>query len=84
MYADSLLSSGSCINKIIDADHPSHNGGNLSYLKEEEEYVQLAELPSYDEYPNQAELLDTWKAFMDFRDNVLKALEEARNEKNYR
>ncbi|MGL9748226.1 isoleucine--tRNA ligase [Enterococcus raffinosus] len=52
-----------------------------SYLKEEEEYVQLAELPSYDEYPNQAELLDTWKAFMDFRDNVLKALEEARNEK---
>lgn len=52
-----------------------------SYLKEEEEYVQLAELPGYDEYPNQAELLDTWKAFMDFRDNVLKALEEARNEK---
>ncbi|MGG5368531.1 isoleucine--tRNA ligase [Enterococcus sp. AZ196] len=52
-----------------------------TYLKEEEEYVQLAELPGYEEYPNQAELLDTWKAFMDFRDKVLKALEEARNEK---
>lgn len=52
-----------------------------TYLKEEEEYVQLAELPNYEEYPNQGELLDTWKAFMDFRDKVLKALEEARNEK---
>ncbi|MDT2674236.1 isoleucine--tRNA ligase [Enterococcus dongliensis] len=52
-----------------------------TYLKEEEEYVQLAELPSYEEYPNQSELLDTWKAFMDFRDKVLKALEEARKEK---
>ncbi|MGM0302343.1 isoleucine-tRNA ligase [Enterococcus sp. AZ048] len=52
-----------------------------TYLKEEEAFVQLAELPSYEEYPNQGELLDTWKAFMDFRDKVLKALEEARNEK---
>lgn len=52
-----------------------------TYLKEEDEYVQLSELPSYEEFPNQAELLDTWKAFMDFRDKVLKALEEARNEK---
>ncbi|GAA2899839.1 isoleucine--tRNA ligase [Enterococcus pseudoavium] len=52
-----------------------------TYLKEEEEYVQLAELPGYEEFPNQAELLDTWKSFMDLRDKVLKALEEARNEK---
>lgn len=52
-----------------------------TYLKEEEAFVQLAELPSYKEYPNQGELLDTWKAFMDFRDKVLKVLEEARNEK---
>ena len=52
-----------------------------TYLKEEDEYVQLSELPSYEEFPNQAELLDTWKAFMDFRDKVLKALEEARNKK---
>lgn len=52
-----------------------------SFLKEEEAYVQLAEFPDYQEFPNQAELLDTWSAFMDFRDNVLKALEVARNEK---
>ncbi|HPR80618.1 MAG TPA: isoleucine--tRNA ligase [Enterococcus sp.] len=52
-----------------------------SYLKEEEEYVQLAEFPEYHEFPNQDELLDIWTAFMDFRNDVLKALEVARNEK---
>jgi isoleucyl-tRNA synthetase len=52
-----------------------------SHLKEEEEYVQLAELPGYQAFDNQEELLDTWTAFLDFRDNVLKALEEARNAK---
>jgi isoleucyl-tRNA synthetase len=52
-----------------------------SHLKEEEEYVQLAEFPEYQEFPNQAELLDIWTAFMDFRNDVLKALEVARNEK---
>lgn len=52
-----------------------------SFLKEEEEFVQLSELPGYQEYPNQGELMDTWAAFMDFRDKVLKALEEARNNK---
>jgi len=52
-----------------------------SFLKEDEEYVQLADFPDYQEYPNQAELMDSWKAFMDFRDKVLKALEVARNEK---
>ena len=52
-----------------------------SYLKEEEEYVQLAEFPEVETFANQEELLDMWKAFMDFRDDVLKALEIARNEK---
>ena len=52
-----------------------------SYLKEEEAYVQLAEFPAYQEYANQDELLDMWQSFMDFRDKVLKALENARNEK---
>ncbi len=51
------------------------------YLKEEEEYVQLAEFPEVETFANQEELLDMWKAFMDFRDDVLKALEIARNEK---
>ena len=52
-----------------------------SYLKEEEEYVQLAEFPEVETFANQEELLDMCKAFMDFRDDVLKALEVARNEK---
>ncbi|MHC5269054.1 isoleucine--tRNA ligase [Enterococcus sp. LJL98] len=52
-----------------------------SHLKEEEAYVQLAEFPSYQEFANQEELIDTWSAFLAFRDNVLKALETARNEK---
>ncbi|MGO2100411.1 isoleucine--tRNA ligase [Vagococcus salmoninarum] len=52
-----------------------------SHLKETEAYVQLAELPSYQEFPNQAELTDMWSAFMELRDNALKTLEEARNEK---
>ena len=52
-----------------------------SHLKEEEAYVQLAEFPSYQDFANQEELLDTWSAFLDFRDKVLKALETARNEK---
>ncbi|MEG0732262.1 MAG: isoleucine--tRNA ligase [Vagococcus sp.] len=52
-----------------------------SYLQEEEEYVQLAELPGFTEFADQAEILDLWNNFMSLRDNVLKALEEARNEK---
>lgn len=52
-----------------------------SYLKEEEEYVQLAEFPEVETFTNQEELLDMWQAFMDFRNDVLKALEVARNDK---
>ena len=53
-----------------------------SYLEhEEEEFVQLSELPEAQTFPNQEEILDTWSAFMDFRSQAQKALEEARNEK---
>ncbi|WP_265455361.1 isoleucine--tRNA ligase [Enterococcus sp. HY326] len=53
-----------------------------SYLENEEEaFAQLAEFPGYEEYANAAELTDTWSSFLEFRDKVLKALEEARNEK---
>ena len=52
-----------------------------SFLQEEEEYVQLTEFPGYETFTNEEELMDTWAAFMDFRDNVLKALEEARHSK---
>ncbi|MEG2254416.1 MAG: zinc finger domain-containing protein, partial [Vagococcus sp.] len=51
------------------------------YLQEEEDFVQLAELPGFTEYPDQEDILELWNNFMPLRDNVLKALEEARNEK---
>jgi len=46
-----------------------------------EESVQLTDIPEYEELQN-AELLEKkWEAFLQLRDEVLKALEEARNEK---
>ncbi|AGK53005.1 isoleucine--tRNA ligase [Bacillus sp. 1NLA3E] len=48
---------------------------------EKEESVQLTDLPEYVELPNANELEDKWSLFMKLRDDVLKALEEARNEK---
>lgn len=52
-----------------------------SHLKEEEDYVQLAEMPVAKEFTNQEVLMTEWANFMSLRDNVLKALEEARNAK---
>lgn len=43
--------------------------------------VQLTDFPEYEEIPNEKEIKEKWNAFMDIRDDVLKALEEARNEK---
>ena len=51
------------------------------FLHEDEEYVYLSEMPEVQTYPNSSELLDMWAAFMEFRDQILKALEEARNNK---
>ncbi|MDR0691167.1 MAG: isoleucine--tRNA ligase [Streptococcaceae bacterium] len=48
---------------------------------EEEAFVQLAEFPESVTYADEEELLQEWSAFLDFRNKVLKALEEARNEK---
>lgn len=46
-----------------------------------EESVQLTDLPEYVELPNAVALEEKWSLFMKLRDDVLKALEEARNEK---
>ncbi|MCM3706125.1 isoleucine--tRNA ligase [Cytobacillus firmus] len=46
-----------------------------------EESVQLTDMPEYTELPNAKQLEDKWTAFMKLRNDVLKALEEARNEK---
>jgi isoleucyl-tRNA synthetase len=46
-----------------------------------EESVQLVDMPEVKEYPQALELEKKWDAFMSLRDDVLKALEVARNEK---
>ncbi|MGM0218256.1 isoleucine--tRNA ligase [Enterococcus sp. AZ126] len=69
------------LTKLLTPIIPHTSEEIWSFLKEDEDYVQLSEFPGYEEFANQQELLDTWAAFMDFRDNVLKALEEARNSK---
>lgn len=53
-----------------------------SYLEHEEQaYVQLAELPIAGDFEGQEAILEEWEAFMVFRAQAQKALEEARNAK---
>ncbi|HGI4604271.1 TPA: isoleucine--tRNA ligase [Streptococcus agalactiae] len=53
-----------------------------SYLEhEEEEFVQLAEMPVAQTFSGQEEILEGWSAFMTLRTQAQKALEEARNAK---
>ncbi|MEH7353037.1 isoleucine--tRNA ligase [Neobacillus drentensis] len=47
----------------------------------QEESVQLTDLPEYQELAGAKDLEEKWTAFMKLRDDVLKALEEARNHK---
>ena len=51
------------------------------FLKEDEDYVQLANMPKVENYANRDELLENWAKFMKLRDDVLKALEDARSKK---
>ncbi|MCP8970227.1 isoleucine--tRNA ligase [Ectobacillus ponti] len=46
-----------------------------------EESAQLTDMPEVTEVPNAADLKQKWDAFLQLRDDVLKALELARNEK---
>lgn len=48
---------------------------------EEETFVQLTEFPEAETFANEEELIEKWSAFLDFRDKVLKVLEEMRNKK---
>jgi len=52
-----------------------------SYLYEKEEYVQLSEMPSVRTFDNGEEILEQWQEFMKIRENILKALEVARDAK---
>ncbi|ALC91057.1 isoleucine--tRNA ligase [Bacillus sp. FJAT-18017] len=47
----------------------------------EEESVQLTDMPEHKDMANGEKLEEKWTSFMKLRDDVLKALEEARNEK---
>ncbi|AIR10704.1 isoleucine--tRNA ligase [Ligilactobacillus salivarius] len=51
------------------------------YLKEDEEYAQLSEMPEVKHFNNEEKLVDLWNRFTNLRSGVFKALEEARNEK---
>ncbi|WP_057744947.1 isoleucine--tRNA ligase [Liquorilactobacillus capillatus] len=51
------------------------------YLKEPEDYVQLAEMPPVHHFNNEVKLLQKWDSFMKIRSDVFKSLEKARNEK---
>ncbi len=51
------------------------------FLKEKEDYVQLSNMPKVENYSNRNELLKDWGKFMSLRDDVLKALEDARDQK---
>ncbi|RRD31129.1 isoleucine--tRNA ligase [Streptococcus minor] len=53
-----------------------------SYLEfEKEDFVQLAEMPEVQTFPDQEAVLEQWESFMTLRTQAQKALEEARNEK---
>ena len=53
-----------------------------TYLTHEEAtFAYLSEMPEVAEFAGSDELLDNWSAFFDFRNKVLKALEEAREAK---
>ena len=76
MY-DALVALASLLTPII----PHTTEEIWSYLNEEEEYVQLTDFPEPDFHEDSENILNDWKAFMNFRDDVLKSLEEKRNEK---
>ncbi len=50
-----------------------------TYLSEEEDYVQLTNMPEVIKKEDSEEVLADWAVFLEVRDQVLKALEEARN-----
>lgn len=49
--------------------------------EKEAEYVQLTDMPEVKTYVDNEPLMEKWTEFLVFRDEVLKALEEVRNEK---
>lgn len=69
------------LDKILTPILPHTMEEIWSFLKEPEDYVQLANMPKVEGYANHDELLENWGKFMNLRNDVLKALEDARNKK---
>ena len=51
------------------------------YLKESEQFVQLAEMPAVNYYDSQGKILENWNVFMKVRADAYKSLEIARDQK---
>lgn len=69
------------ITKLLTPIIPHTTEEIWEYLHEPEEYAQLSEMPKVEKYANEVELDTNWAQFIKLRDDVLKALEKARNEK---
>ncbi|HGD4662747.1 TPA: isoleucine--tRNA ligase [Streptococcus agalactiae] len=70
------------LTKLLTPILPHTSEEIWSYLEhEEEEFVQLAEMPVAQTFSGQEEILEEWSAFMTLRTQAQKALEEARNAK---
>lgn len=70
------------LTKLLTPILPHTSEEIWSYLEfETEDYVQLSELPNPVQFENQDIVLEEWDAFMQFRTQAQKALEEARNSK---
>lgn len=67
--------------KVLTPIIPHTTDEMWSYLNKEEASVQLTDFPEVDEQSNFAELREKWEKVIAIRDEVLKALEEARNAK---
>ena len=69
------------LDKILTPILPHTMEEIWGFLKEPEDYVQLANMPKVEGYANHDELLENWGKFMNLRNDVLKALEDVRNKK---
>ena len=69
------------LTKLMNPIMPFTSEEIWSYTKETEDYCYLSEMPEIQIFDDEEELMDMWQAFMELRDEVLKALEEARNHK---
>lgn len=76
-----LYQTAVALTKLLTPILPHTSEEIWQFLKEDEDFVQLAEFPGYEVFANEEELLRIWAAFLDFRVKVLKALEEARGNK---